>query len=154
MVSQTLLAPRQSGRSGRDSESVSLLDEIADKKHKPAVSSQRGTGHARRSLDNWAFPKRWMTFWAAFRYLRNLTPKQIEDFMASYVIYNLDWSNEQEMHEVLGTNYQEKVGDCLKAYYGVINHLCALGDVEKMYIPPRMSRKATVLENQLLSSGL
>lgn len=70
--------------------------------------------------------------------------------MASYVIYNLDWSNEKQMIEVLGNDYQEKVGDCLKAYYGVLNHLCALGDVEKMYIPPWMSRKATVLENQLL----
>jgi sterol 24-C-methyltransferase len=54
------------------------------------------------------------------------------------------------MIEVLGENYQEKVGDCLQAYYGILNHLCALGDVEKMYIPPLMSKKATVLENQLL----
>ncbi|CAG8117507.1 unnamed protein product [Penicillium nalgiovense] len=70
--------------------------------------------------------------------------------MASYIIYNLDWSNEQQMQAMLGTNYQEKVGNCLKAYYGVYNHLCALGEVEKMYIPPRMSRKATVLENQVI----
>lgn len=70
--------------------------------------------------------------------------------MASYIIYNLDWTNEQQMQQALGANYQEKVGDCLKAYYGVLNHLCALGDVEKMYIPPWMDRKATVLENQLL----
>lgn len=70
--------------------------------------------------------------------------------MASYVIYNLDWSDEKQMVEELGPNYQEKVGDCLKSYYGVLNHLCALGDVEKMYIPPFMSKKATVLENQLL----
>jgi Methylase involved in ubiquinone/menaquinone biosynthesis len=70
--------------------------------------------------------------------------------MASYVIYNLDWSDEKQMIATLGNDYQEKVGDCLKAYYGVLNHLCALGDVEKMYIPPWMSRKATVLENQLL----
>ena len=54
------------------------------------------------------------------------------------------------MQEALGSNYQEKVGDCLKAYYGLLNYLCALGDVEKMYIPPWMNRKATVLENQLL----
>lgn len=95
-------------------------------------------------------PKRWKSFWAAFRYLVNLNQKEVDDFMASYVIYNLDWDNEQQMVEVLGSNYQEKVGDCLKSYYGVLNHLCALGDVEKMYIPPYMSRKATVLENQLL----
>jgi sterol 24-C-methyltransferase len=32
----------------------------------------------------------------------------------------------------------------------VLNHLCALGDVEKMYIPPWMSPKSSVLENQIL----
>jgi sterol 24-C-methyltransferase len=74
----------------------------------------------------------------------------VDDFMDSYVIYNLDWSDEKQMVEALGENYQEKVGSCLKAYYGIMNHLCALGDVEKMYIPPLMSKKATVLENQLL----
>ena len=150
MVSQTLLAPRRSGRSGRGSESESLLDEVADEKHKLIVTGSALGRHGGKAVDNSAFPKRWKTFWIAFRYLRNLTPKQVEDFMASYVIYNLDWSNEQQMQEALGTNYQEKVGDCLKAYYGVLNHLCALGDLEKMYIPPWMSRKATVLENQLL----
>ncbi|PYH88776.1 S-adenosyl-methionine-sterol-C-methyltransferase [Aspergillus ellipticus CBS 707.79] len=105
---------------------------------------------SRPDLHNSASPKRWTTFWKAFRYLRNLTPKQVDDFMASYVIYNLDWSDEKQMVETLGPDYQTQVGDCLKAYYGVLNHLCALGDVEKMYIPPFMSKKATVLENQLL----
>lgn len=70
--------------------------------------------------------------------------------MASYVIYNLDWKNEAEMIEALGPNYAEKVGDCLRAYYGVLNHLCALGDVEKMYIPPLMDYRASPLDNQLL----
>jgi sterol 24-C-methyltransferase len=35
----------------------------------------------------------------------------------------------KQMTESLGPNYQEKVGDCLKSYYGVLNHLCALGFV-------------------------
>ncbi|KAE8351144.1 S-adenosyl-L-methionine-dependent methyltransferase [Aspergillus coremiiformis] len=140
---QTVLASRQSGRSS-DSSS---LDAIATEKQKLAVHSVPST---RPDLNNSASPKRWKTFWSAFRYLQHLTPKQVDDFMASYVIYNLDWSNEKQMVEELGPNYQEKVGDCLKAYYGVLNHLCALGDVEKMYIPPFMSKKATVLENQLL----
>jgi sterol 24-C-methyltransferase len=43
--------------------------------------------------------------------------------MASYVIYNLDWDDEKEMIATLGPDYQQRVGDCLKAYYGVLNHL-------------------------------
>ncbi|RAQ41587.1 putative S-adenosyl-methionine-sterol-C- methyltransferase [Aspergillus flavus] len=140
---QTVLASRQSGRSSESSS----LDAIATEKQNLAVHSVPST---RPDLHNSASPKRWKTFWTAFRYLQHLTPKQVDDFMASYVIYNLDWSDEKQMIEELGPNYQEKVGDCLKSYYGVLNHLCALGDVEKMYIPPFMSKKATVLENQLL----
>ena len=86
----------------------------------------------------------------AFRCLQRLTPKQVDDFMASYVIYNLDWANEAEMVATLGPEYRDRVGDCLRAYYGVLNHLCALGDVEKMYIPPYMDKRASVLENQML----
>ncbi|PYI22351.1 S-adenosyl-L-methionine-dependent methyltransferase [Aspergillus japonicus CBS 114.51] len=141
METQTVLASRESGRS---SESSSSLDAVANEKQKLAAHDSLP------DLENSASPKRWKTFWKSFRYLHNLTPKQVDDFMASYVIYNLDWSDEKQMVETLGPNYQEKVGDCLKAYYGVLNHLCALGDVEKMYIPPYMSKKATVLENQLL----
>lgn len=43
--------------------------------------------------------------------------------MSSYVIYNLDWENQAEMVSTLGPNYQQRVGDSLKAYYGVMNHL-------------------------------
>lgn len=95
-------------------------------------------------------PGRVKTFAKSFQYLRNLTPKQVDEFMASYVIYNLDWADEAQMIQTLGPNYQEKVGDCLKSYYGVLNHLCALGDVEKMYIPPAMDMRVSVRDNQLL----
>lgn len=150
MVSQMMIeTPRHPGRSQRGSESDSSLDEIAHEKQKLMATSLVPGKHG-KALDTSASPKRWKSFWASVRYLSNLTPKQVDDFMASYIIYNLDWSDVQQMQEVLGANYQEKVGDCLKSYYGVLNHLCALGDVEKMYIPPWMSRKATVLENQIL----
>ncbi|RHZ55386.1 hypothetical protein CDV55_103869 [Aspergillus turcosus] len=160
METQTTTPALASSRqSGRGSESSSSVDVIAQEKQKvaAAAAAAAAAGAAtstaskdRPDLHNSASPKRWKTFWTAFRYLQHLTPKQVDDFMASYVIYNLDWSDEKQMIETLGPNYQEKVGDCLKAYYGVLNHLCALGDVEKMYIPPFMSKKATVLENQLL----
>ena len=153
--------PRDYGRSSDSSSS----DGAATEKHKLALNGDSITTttkkpRSRKKQKNGfepselsstaAAPKRWKSFWSAFRYLSNLSQKQVDDFMASYVIYNLDWGNEQQMVEVLGPNFQESVGDCLKSYYGVLNHLCALGDVEKMYIPPFMSRKANVLENQLL----
>lgn len=165
--------PLASRDCGRSSDSSSL-DATATEKHKLALnagpttttttkskskskskkaSKDKGNGNGNGDdlkIDIASSPKRWKSFWSAFRYLSNLSQKQVDDFMASYVIYNLDWSNEQNMVDVLGPAYQEKVGDCLKAYYGVLNHLCALGDVEKMYIPPYMSRKASVLESQLL----
>ncbi|KAF6806683.1 S-adenosyl-methionine-sterol-C-methyltransferase [Colletotrichum sojae] len=98
-----------------------------------------------------ASAKRSTTFWRSFKYLLDLTPKQVDDFMASYVIYNLDWADEVGMRATLGETYAEKVGDCLRAYYGVLNHLCALGEVEKMYIPPLMDPgNLSVTENQLL----
>ncbi|KAL5333723.1 S-adenosyl-L-methionine-dependent methyltransferase [Aspergillus crustosus] len=147
MATQTVLAAHQSGRS-----SESSVDVVAHEKQKLALASDLSQANPQGlpDLRNSASPKRWKTFWKSFRYLQHLTPKEVDDFMASYVIYNLDWSDEKQMVEVLGPEYQSKVGDCLQAYYGVLNHLCALGDVEKMYIPPFMSGKATVLENQLL----
>jgi sterol 24-C-methyltransferase len=100
--------------------------------------------------DRSANPKRLWTFVKSFRYLLDLTPQQVDDFMASYVIYSLDWADEQEMVRKLGPDYRERVGECLRAYYGVLNHLCALGDVEKMYIPPAMDLRVSILDNQLL----
>jgi len=106
--------------------------------------------HLLDPLDKASQTNRLKTFRSSFRYLRNLTTKQVDDFMASYIIYNLDWADEKAMIAALGPSYRDRVGECLRAYYGVINHLCALGAVEKMYIPPLMDKRASVLENQLL----
>ncbi|KAK0624749.1 S-adenosyl-L-methionine-dependent methyltransferase [Bombardia bombarda] len=135
------------------------LDGVVDEKRKvaaaaaaaaadPALGRQDGLGLD--PLDKSSLSNRFKTFRGAFKYLHDLTPQQVDDFMASYKIYNLDWADEQQMVAALGPDYRQKVGECLKAYYGVMNHLCALGDVEKMYIPPFMDKRATVLENQLL----
>ena len=106
-------------------------------------------GHA-ADLDRTVKTKRLRTFLRAFKHIHDLTPKEIDDFMASYQIYNLDWANEDEMVAALGPNYSKRVGDCLQSYYSVLNHLCSLGDVEKMYIPPLMDKKVSVRDNQLL----
>lgn len=95
-------------------------------------------------------PGRFKTVIKSFKYLRNLSKEQVDNFMASYVIYSLDWADEAQMIEKLGPDYQKRVGDSLAAYYGVLNNLCALGDVEKMYIPPAINLKVSVRDNQML----
>ncbi|KAJ2978236.1 hypothetical protein NUW58_g7558 [Xylaria curta] len=101
-------------------------------------------------VDRSVSPNRLKTFLKAFKHIRDLSPQQVDDFMASYEIYNLEWADEDAMVAAFGPEYPQRVGQCLTAYYSVINHLCSLGDVEKMYIPPLMNKKASVRDNQLL----
>jgi sterol 24-C-methyltransferase len=82
--------------------------------------------------------------------VRSLTEEQVDSFMKSYVIYDLDWENEQEMIAVLGPDYQQKVGAYLSDYYSVLNHLCAIGELEKMYIPPVIDPAHGIGQNQIL----
>lgn len=142
-----------------DSSDSSRSSEIVNEKAAVAAalqgSSATATATSRKShggaaVDRAVTTKRLKTFIKSFKRLHNLTPKEIDDFMASYQIYNLDWANEDEMIAAFGPNYAQRVGDCLQAYYSVLNHLCSLGDVEKMYIPPLMDKKVSVLDNQLL----
>ena len=130
--------------------SDSSLDGITEEKRKAFFLNSKSRRSEVDLLERPTFSTRAKTFKTAFKYLLDLTPKQVDDFMASYVIYNLDWANEEQMIAELGPNYRERVGECLRAYYGVLNHLCALGDVEKMYIPPHMDKKASPLENQVI----
>ncbi|KAH8665601.1 S-adenosyl-L-methionine-dependent methyltransferase [Ilyonectria robusta] len=136
----------QVGSDANDSPPFSDIDEKV--LGKPAI---KGTPIKHHVVSHSPSPKRWKTFIKAFQHIRNLTPKEVDDFMASYEIYSLDWTDEEQMIAAFGPNYQQHVGDCLRAYYSVLNHLCSLGDVEKMYIPPLMDKKASVLDNQLLN---
>ncbi|KAH9897409.1 S-adenosyl-L-methionine-dependent methyltransferase [Xylariomycetidae sp. FL2044] len=126
---------------------------VKDVKHSSFSSKQRKQQQKSQhdGVDRSVSTNRWKTFTKAFKHIVDLTPKEVDDFMASYEIYNLDWADREEMVAAFGPNYQERVGDCLKAYYSVMNHLCSLGDVEKMYIPPLMDKKASVRDNQLLN---
>lgn len=142
-----------------DSSDSSRSSDIANEKAAVASALQGNTTAATTTpkrnggaeVDRTVATKRLKTFLRAFKRIRDLTPKEIDDFMASYQIYNLDWANEDEMIAAFGPNYAQRVGDCLQAYYSVLNHLCSLGDVEKMYIPPLMDKKASVRDNQLLT---
>ncbi|KAI0468707.1 S-adenosyl-L-methionine-dependent methyltransferase [Xylaria cf. heliscus] len=115
-----------------------------------SAAKERNGGDGGYVVDRSVSPNRLKTFFKAFKHIRDLTPQQVDDFMASYEIYNLDWADENAMVTAFGPDYQQRVGQCLAAYYSVINHLCSLGDVEKMYIPPLMNKKASVRDNQLL----
>jgi sterol 24-C-methyltransferase len=148
MESEYIPGPYNQGLASERSSLESIVNE--KQKHKLRFQGARRGNHDKPDRQHSASTKRSKTFWVSFWYLRGLKKNEVDNFMASYVIYNLDWSDEAQMISALGENYQEKVGDCLKAYYGILNHLCALGSVEKMYIPPLMSKRATVLENQLL----
>ena len=57
--------------------------------------------------------------------LYRLSPEQVDAFLDAYALFDGDWSNDNGKEEAQ-----------LKDYYSVLNHLCAIGHVEKMYIPP------------------
>ena len=75
----------------------------------------------------------------SFGWLFSMQPSQVDAFLRSYVLFEGDWSQpngKRESHIV--------------DYYRVINHLCALGNVEKMYFPPLLDERVGVKGNQLL----
>lgn len=81
------------------------------------------------------------TAWEAFWKLYRLKPEQVERFVDSFKVFHREW-NEQE--------YDESVKIALVDYYSVINNLCALGQVEKMYIPPALDLSKNIIANQNL----
>ena len=71
--------------------------------------------------------------------LYRLPHTTIDRFLKSYELFE---------HEAVAddTDYE----DHTISYYSVLNHLCAIGEVEKMYIPPLMDENVGVFDNQLL----
>jgi len=84
-------------------------------------------------LSNWA---RITNIIKSFWDLYTLPEKKVQQFMASYDLF--------EREKV--TNDDSLIVD----YYSVLNNLCAIGEVEKMYIPPTMDPKLGVFDNQVL----
>ena len=79
------------------------------------------------------------TRWRALRVLYTLEQREIDAFLDSYRLFDGDWSTANGKRE-------EQIID----YYHVLNHLCALGNVEKMYIPPHMDERVGVAGTQEL----
>jgi sterol 24-C-methyltransferase len=90
------------------------------------------------------------TILKSLKTLYSLPPEKVNAFLNSYIIYDCDWSEEEDIVKKLGPNYEQEVQKKLVDYYGVLNHLCAIGQVEKMYIPPAIDLKSSIIANQKL----
>ncbi|EHL32811.1 class I SAM-dependent methyltransferase [Legionella drancourtii] len=66
-----------------------------------------------------------------------LPQEQINAFLHSYESFNKETPDENEEQNIAN-------------YYAVLNHLCALGEVEKMYIPAVMDVTKGIYDNQIL----
>lgn len=66
-----------------------------------------------------------------------LPERDVDKFLNSYQIFATDRITDDTEHFIAD-------------YYAVLNHLCALGQVEKMYIPPIMDEKKGIIKNQEL----
>lgn len=90
------------------------------------------------------------TIFKSFKALYSLSPETVRAFVDSYDIYHYDWEKEEELISKFGADYYKNVKKCLLDYYSVLNHLCAIGQVEKMYIPAAMDLSKSLSENQKL----
>jgi len=74
----------------------------------------------------------------ALHALFTLPQDHVDDFLKSYELFDQEavTSNETDAQNIVN-------------YYQVVNHLCAVGQVEKMYIPPVMDLNKGIFENQL-----
>lgn len=95
-------------------------------------------------------PYRLKTAISSFRTLYRLPPNRVDAFINAYKMYDCDWANEPELIEAMGADYYSAIRENLVSYYSVVNHLCAIGEVEKMYIPPAIDLTVGILANQLL----
>lgn len=96
------------------------------------------------------FGKRIKTMAKSFKTIYSLSPEKVDAFLNAYEIYNYDWKEQEKLIEELGVDYYSKMKKKLIDYYSVINHLCSMGQVEKMYIPPAMDLSKSLMENQNL----
>ena len=90
------------------------------------------------------------TILKSLKTLYTLPPEKVDAFLNSYIIYDHDWANEKELLAEWGPNYADAIQRKLVDYYSVLNHLCSIGQVEKMYIPPAIDLSKSIIANQKL----
>lgn len=91
---------------------------------------------------------RLLTSWKAIKALYHLSAPQVEAFVDAYDVYDCDWERGEAIHDAQKIQYKD-VKQKILDWYGVINHLCAVGEVEKMYIPPTLNAKKNIISNQI-----
>lgn len=89
------------------------------------------------------------TMLRGFNAIRRLSAEQVEKYIKAYEIYECNWVNGQAVNDSGSVNY-EQVHSSIVDWYSVINHLCSIGVVEKMYIPATMDANETVINNQII----
>jgi len=99
-------------------------------------------------IQYWSY--RLSTILKSLKTLYTLPPEKVHAFVNSYNIYDHDWKNEEELIRQFGDDYYAEVKRHVIDYYSVLNHLCAIGQVEKMYIPPAMDLAQSITANQKL----
>lgn len=80
--------------------------------------------------------------------LYSLPREKVDAFLDSLRIFDYDWADQEKMLRDMGPEYYGQIKQKLVDYYCVINHLCALGQVEKMYIPPVLDLSKGIIANQ------
>eukprot|EP00727_Mastigamoeba_balamuthi_P013624 m51a1_g8885 putative s-adenosyl-methionine-sterol-c- methyltransferas (347) ;mRNA; f:658403-659833 len=75
--------------------------------------------------------------WRAFMAVYRMPEEQVRHFFESYELFD---------QEAVTAETTSKIVD----YYSLLNQLCSLGDVEKMYIPPVIDDTKGIAENQTL----
>lgn len=74
----------------------------------------------------------------------------VQAFKALYYIRQEDVDRFLKSYELFGNEkVSNKTEKLIIDYYNVLNYLCALGEVEKMYIPPVMNPDLGVFANQI-----
>src|SRR3990167_81701 len=85
----------------------------------------------------------------AFKTIYKLSPKEVDDFISAYDIFACDWVDGKAVKDAENVSYS-LVKENVITWYSLLNHLCALGQVEKMYIPPTMDLNASLIDNQIM----
>merc|ERR1712048_325690 len=78
----------------------------------------------------------------AVKVLWSIPEEDYKDFLDSFKVFNKDTLS---FYENSTDDFKQ-----VRSYYRVLNRLCTLGNVEKMYIPPIMDPKVGVFENQII----
>lgn len=78
----------------------------------------------------------------SFKSLYDIPTEELDDFIAAFSVFE---RSENTFYEDSEEDYKQ-----VKNYYRVLNRLCSLGSVEKMYIPPVIDLNQGVFENQIL----